>query len=183
LPAVNSHHVHFFATKFDLETLLRAIESKRELQYVRAGLFDVSALNHQPSLLNDSNFGNCTEGDSVQEVRYLVADRNVPFEIRPVPQHNGGTKYAIDQKANPKTIVFRPGGVFNNTAVIAGDAGTISDDAASLALFQLFSKDIKRQFQKIKSDYMGNEAVTLFDKGWRLTSSVKSPPLYDLTRG
>jgi hypothetical protein len=176
------HQVNFFATKPDLESLLRAIEMKQELQFVRAGLFDVPVQNRILTLL-DSNLGIAVNGDNVHEARYLVADRKTVIEIEIVPQYGGGTKYAIgSQKINPKTIVFRPGGVFNERCVIAGQAGTISEEPTSLALLQLFSKEIKRQFDKIKSFFVGKEAGELLDKGWRLTSSVKSPPLYDLTR-
>ena len=176
------YQVHIFATNADLVALIQKIESKRELQYLKAGLFDAPDLNGRPSLLNDASLGAALIGDNAQEIRYLVADRDVRIEVRPVPQHSGGTKYAIDQKVNPKTIVFRPGGVFNKMAVISGDAETISEDPKSLALFQLFSKEIKSQFDKIKSYYVGKAAAQLLGKGWRLTSSVTSPSLYDLTK-
>ena len=175
------HQVNFFATKTDLEGLLRVAETKLELQYVRTGLFDDPAQN-RVFTLDDSNLGIAVKGDNNQEVAYLIANRAEPIQTRTIPQHGGGTKYAVDQQANPKTIVFRPGGVFHERCVIAGQAGTISDESISLMLFQIFNKEIKRQFHKIKSFYVGNEASELLDKGWRLTSSVKSPPLYDLAR-
>ena len=176
------HQIHIFATRADLEALLRAIESKRELQYVRAGLFDLPVLNRLPSLLNDANLGIALNGDNAQEPRYLVADREVSIEVRTVPQHGGGTKHAIDQQANPRTIVFQPGGVCSESCVIAGSVGTVSEDPVSLALFQLFSKEVKRQFEKIKSFHVGKEAGESLNKGWRLTNGVKSPSLYDLKR-
>jgi hypothetical protein len=180
---MKKYQIHIFATKADLEKLLQAIESKQELQFVRAGLFDSPTLNRVTTLLNDTNLGIATKGDNNHETRYLVAGQKESIKIETVPQHGGGTKYAIgSQKVNPKTIIFWPGGVFGETCVIAGSAGTISEDEASLAIFKLFSKEIKQQFSKIKSFYVGKEAGELLDKGWRLTSSVKSPPLYDLTR-
>ncbi len=173
--------VNFFATKADLEALLRAIETKHELQFVRTGLFDVPVQNRVLTLL-DSHLRIAAKGDNNQVATYLIANRMEPIQIRTVRQHGGGTKYAIDQQTNSKTIMFRPGGVFNETCVIAGQVGTVSEDPASLALFQLFSKEIKRQFDKIKSFQVGKEAGELLDKGWRLATSLKSPPLYDLKR-
>jgi hypothetical protein len=165
-------NVNFFATKADLEKLLGVIETKQELQFVRTGLFDVAVQNRVLTLL-DSNLGIAAKGDNNQEATYLVANRMESIQIRTVPQHGGGVKYAIDQQANSKTIVFRPGGVFNERCVIVGFAGTISEEPASLSLFRLFAKEIKRQFVKIKSFHVGNEARELMAKGWRLTSSVK----------
>jgi hypothetical protein len=175
------HHVSFFATKADLERLLRAIEAKLELQFVRTGLFDVPIQNRALTLI-DSSLGIAVKGDNNQEATYLIANPMESIQIRAVPQHGGGAKYAVDQQANPKTIVFRPGGAFCGTSIIAGYVGTISEDPTSLTLFQLFSKETKRQFNRIKSFYVGTEAGELLNQGWRLTSSVKSPPLYDLTR-
>jgi hypothetical protein len=178
---MKGHQIHIFGIKADFEMLLQTIESSRELQFVRAGLFDVPDPNRMLTLL-DSNLGIAVKGDNNLEARYLVADRMESIKVRPVPQYGGGMKYAIDQKNNPKTIVFWPGGMFGETCVIAGNVGTISDDEASLAIFKLFSKEIKRQFEKIKSFHVGKEAGGLLNKGWRLTSSVKSPRSYDLKR-
>lgn len=178
---MKNQQVHFFATQADLKALLGVVELQRKLQFVRAGLFDESDQKREITLL-DSNLGIAVKGDKNLEVRYLVSDRATSVEIRAVPQYGGGTKFAIDQKSNPKTIIFWPGGVFGENCVIAGSAGTISDDEASLAIFKLFSKEIKRQFKKIQSFYVGKEAEGLLDKGWRLTSSLNSPPLYDLKR-
>ncbi|MGO8836720.1 MAG: hypothetical protein ACLQQ0_04805 [Limisphaerales bacterium] len=175
------YQVNFFATAADLEALLRVIETKEELQFVRTGLFDVPIQNRLLTLF-DADLGIAVKGDNNQEASYLVAYRIDSIQTRTVPQHGGGVKYAIDQQANPKTIVFRPGGVFSDACIIAGHMGTTSEESASLALFKLFSNEIKRQFVKVKSFYAGNKAVELLDKGWRLTGSVNSPPSYDLKR-
>jgi len=175
--------IRLFATKADLEPLLRAIESQRELQFIRTGLFDTPVLNCVMSLLNDANLGIAAKGDSNHVADYLAADRSGFIEIRALPQYDGGMNYAIDQQANPKTITFRPGGVFNKAFVIAGRAATVSNDEVSSAIFKLFSKEIRGQFKRIKSYYVGNEAGDLLDAGWRLTTGVATPVLYDLKRG
>jgi hypothetical protein len=175
------HQIHVFGTNPDLKELLTVIEKERDLQFVRTGLFAVP--EQKPLLtLRDSALGVAPEGDSAQEATYLVADRHEPIQIRTVPQHGGAIKYAVDQQLNPKTTVFRPGGIYGDKCVIAGYVGTISEDNISLALFQLFSKEIKRQFEKIESFYVGKRASELLEQGWRLTAGVKSPSLYDLKR-
>jgi len=174
------HQVHFFAVHSDLMALLGEIEKKRELQFVKAGLFDTPDLNGVTSLF-DSHLGFASKGDSNFEVSYLVAERQESLIPETVPQIAGGIKYSVSQKLNPQTVIFQPGGRFEQ-CVISGSLGTISEAQTSLLLFQLFSKEIKRQFEKLKSFYLGKEAGQLLGKGWRLTTSVKSPQVYDLQR-
>lgn len=176
------NQLSFFATKDDLESLLRAVESEQPLQFVIAGLFDSPNIEPMESLLGVSNLGSVAVGDANHEPAYLVARRGVPIEVQPVPQRRGGVKYSLDQLANPKTIAFRTGGTFGETCLIAGQVGTASDDSGSLELFKLFSKQIRHRFTKVKSFYVGREAGKLFDNGWRLTANPKAPSLYDLKR-
>lgn len=176
------NQLSFFATKGDLGSLLRPVESEQPLQFVVAGLFDSPNVEPVESLLSNSNLGSVAVRESNQAVAYLVARRGIPIEVLPVPQRRGGVKYAVDQLANPKTIAFWTGGRFGETCLIAGQVGTVSDDPCSLELFQLFSKQIRHWFTKIKSFYVGKEAGELLDKGWRLTANAKAPTLYDLKR-
>ncbi len=176
------NQLSFFATKSDLVSLLRIVESATPLQFVVAGLFDSPHIESLQSLLDDRNLGQVAVGSNNLAVSYLVAIREVAIEVRSVPQRNGGVKYAVDQRANPKAISFRPGGAFGEGCLIDGQMGTVSDDSSSLALFQLFGKEIRRQLPKIKSFHVGKEASELLDKGWRLTQDTTAPPLYDLKR-
>jgi len=179
---VAKSQISFFATKSDLEQVLQAVEENRTLEYIPTGLFDTAAVKRVESLRTIPTLGMATVGDSNHETTYLVADHGASVEIRSVPQRQGGVKYAIDQVANPKTIVIRPGGVFQGNCVIVGQLGTASEDKDSLEAYQLFRKEFAARFKKIKSFYVGEEACTLLDKGWRLTASVKAAVEYDLRR-
>jgi hypothetical protein len=179
---IGKDQLSHFASKADLESLLRAIESRRPLQFVVTGLFDSPVIETIQSLLATSNLGQLDVGDTNQAAGYLVANREIPVEVRRVPQHGGGVKYALDQLSNPTTIALRPGGSFGEMCLISGQVGTASHHPSSLELFHTFGKEVRHQFTKIKSFYVGQEAVELLDKGWRLTSNAKSPALYDLRR-
>ena len=172
----------FFATKADLELLLQEVESERQLQFVETGLFDSPSIEPIHSLLAAPSLGILSVGDHNQAPCYLVASRDISIVVRPVPQRCGGTKYAVDQQENPKTIAFRPSGAFGENCLIDGQLGTISDGPRSLELLQLILKEMRRQFAQVKEFYVGKEAGDLLDKGWRLTANVKSPALYDLKR-
>ncbi|UPK06938.1 hypothetical protein [Bradyrhizobium sp. 170] len=176
------NQLSFFATKADLESLLKSVESERALQFVPAGLFDSSRIEPRQSLLDVANLDGLAVDHTNHQPRYLISDLGIPIEVRPVAQRTGEIKYAVDQLANPKTVALQPGGAFGESCLIAGQMGTASDEASSLELFQSFSKRIWHQFAKVKSFYVGKEAGELLDKGWRLTTNAKSPATYDLKR-
>lgn len=172
----------FFATKADMESLLRKIELQRPLQFFETGLFDSPRTKQIHSLIGIPNLGLLPVGDHNQGPCYLVASQESSIDVRPVPQRRGGIKYAVDQEQNPKTIALRPSGTFGESCLIDGQVGTISDDPSSLELFLLFRKEMRVQFTKVNEFYVGAEAMELLDKGWRLTANEKSPILYDLKR-
>jgi hypothetical protein len=91
--------------------------------------------------------------------------------------------FTVDQDMNPTSIVFWPGGLYQDHALICGHIGTISDNAESIDLYESFRTTVLKGFTKIKSYYVGPEALRRLDSGWRLvTISVRSPAEYDLRR-
>jgi hypothetical protein len=179
---VASTEIHFFATRGDLEEIITAVEAVRQLAYVRTGLFDEPTVELVETLLAIPEIGTAQVGDGIGCPSFLVATRPFVPAVRSVPQRRGGTKYAIDQRENPETIVIRPGGVLSDTVVIAGSLGTVSEDPASLELFALFRTKVRSRFSPIKSYRVGPRAAGILDAGGRLTANVRSPVLYDLTR-
>ncbi|MEW6079175.1 MAG: hypothetical protein AB1724_15310 [Thermodesulfobacteriota bacterium] len=161
----------FFATENDLNSLLERVSSKRAIQIIPCGLFDA------PEIKPSTEVSKLNPGSN-----YLVADRNLSVEIRAVPQRKGGEKYAVDQLSNQKTVVLRPGGLVDARCLIAGQIGTTIEETTSLEIYKLFVSELRRQFIKIKSYYVGQEASSLLDKGIRLTANPKSPMTYDLVR-
>jgi hypothetical protein len=51
-----------------------------------------------------------------------------------------------------------------------------------MELLNLFAREMRRQFKRIKSFFVGPEAEQLFDAGYRLAHSAKSPAECDLSR-
>ena len=102
-------------------------------------------------------------------------------KVRQVEQRKGGVKYFLDQLSHPESVVFRPGGVFGESeCIIDGQVGTVSDDKWSVDLYKVLLAEFKKQFTKIKSYYVGENAVERLNRGVRLTANVKSPLEYDL---
>jgi len=177
-----SKSIHFYATKRDLEALLAAVESQRPLKYVQAGMFDTPETNTRACALQIPNLGLAASGDNNLEPFWLITDTNAKVELKVVPQRRGGTRYGVDPGLNPESVIFWPGGLFDKTCVIAGQIGTGMINPVSEDLLNLIAREIRRQFKRIKSFFVGPEAQRLLDAGYRLTTSVKSSKDYDLSR-
>jgi len=159
---------NLFATRGDLEPGLADAERSRELRHV--------------SLAGMEGLGISRTGNHL-EPSYLVAPRNVAVAARAVPQRKGGVLFALDQMENPSTFVFQPGGIFEQQCLVAGHIGTIHEDPIGKELLQDFSRAVTRGFKKVRSYWVGPEALTLLDSGVRLvTISAKEPSEYDLSR-
>lgn len=171
--------VHFFATSSDLRSIIVEVESKQQLRYCRAGMFDSPDVLMLPSGLEIPHLGLSLSGDQNLEPWWLVLLPGTDVTARAIPQRGGGTRYAIDQLSLPESLAFRPGGTFGE-CVIAGQAGMASDNPVSRLLFDLFSSEIRQHFRRIKSYFVGPDAERLLKKGCRLTSSVKSSRERDL---
>ncbi|HAP39878.1 MAG TPA: hypothetical protein DCQ94_08975 [Nitrospira sp.] len=163
--------IPIYATQSDLSTLLNDVCSERQLEFVVAGLFDQPTL----TVLNDL-------GLPLPFTTYLAFDKGLSAETRLVPQRNGPAKYAVDQMANPQTVVLDSGGLVDRQRLIAGQIGTATVNKQSEEIYALFAKVVRRRFEKIKSYYVGPEAIRLFDLGTRLTPTAKSSEVYDLVR-
>jgi hypothetical protein len=174
-----STQTHFFATAADLLPVAGVAEASASVQYVVTGLFEASdyIAHHSAALV--PGFGIANADDMNLLPQYLVAPRSASIHVRTVPQQRGGTRYAIDQLANPESIIFAPGGVHRDLAVISGRVGSVHSDPVSAMLMKAFARGIKK-FRRVRSYYVGQEAESLWKAGYRLTSSVRSPPEYDL---
>jgi hypothetical protein len=188
-----SKAIHFHATKRDLESLLTAVESQRPLKYTQAGMFDSAEIPTYTSCLAIASLGCAPSGESIGEPFWLITDADATVSIKTVPQHRGGVRYGVDPGLKPESVVLWPGGVFeghikwrggefNGGAVIDGQIATAMFNPTSMELMNLFAREAKRQFKRIKSFFVGPQAEQLFDAGYRLAHSIKSPRECDLSR-
>jgi len=132
------------------------------------------------SLFDFKGFGSVNNGDWNQSKNFLALPSGNDLIVRNVPQKAGGTRYAIDQQNNPKSVVIKPSGIFNDGVLVAGMIGTISQDDFSVKLFKDFSSKIKKAFTKIGRFYVGSNAKAKLENGWRLATNEQSPKEYDL---
>ena len=177
-----SKQIHIFATKKDLVESLGKIEAEREFTYYPCGLFDSPEVSKFKSLLEWQHLGIHKTKDHVTGDRFLVLNCQVALKIREVPQKKGGVKYAIDQLLNPSSIVFAPGGFYQDNYLITGHIGTASDDSDSIELYNFFCKRFTKGYSKVKAWSVGPDALKLLGNSLRfITGSVSQNPIYDLS--
>jgi hypothetical protein len=165
-----------------MKSLLTAIESEHRLRYVLGGMSTKSEPEVFDSSAHIPHVGCAMVGDHNREPFYLVIDSAIEAEARTVQQRNGETRFFFDQQLNPRSVVLKPGGVYQQTFIIAGQIGTGTSAKESEDLLKVFAKELRRQFSKVKSYYVGNEALRLLDGGLRLTTNVQAPVEYDLRK-
>lgn len=102
----------------------------------------------------------------------------------PSEQPTADVRYDISQKLNSDSLVFSPGGIYQNERVlVCGHIGTISQSAVANDLYRAFVQSVTKGFEKIGGYRVGPEADRLMDEGYRMvTIGIGSPRAYDLRR-
>ncbi len=160
-----------YATQLDLATIAKEVILVRPIEFAVMGLFDRPEL----IVLDDADY-------LKPFTSYLAFDKGLSIAVRSVPQRNGGIKFAVDPMENIHTMVLHIGGHNNHSRLIAGAISVATGSQVGEGIYSLFAKEIRRKFEKIRSYYVGPEALKLFDDGIRLTPTAKSPEAYDLAR-
>lgn len=171
----------FFATRSDLLKWLGAVAADRRLALTVAGLFEEKGVRTLP-LEQCGTLGISETGNHLTDKAYLIHEESTTISVREVPQRRGGVQYSVDQQLNPQTVGLKAGGRFGENVVISGQLGLGTGDAASDELANVLLKELRKQFTRIKSYYVGEQAASLLDSGARLTINSAAPPEYDLAR-
>lgn len=182
---MRSRQTHIFATRSDLIPGLQMAESQLNITYVRCdGLRSESDFEQVNSLGEWENLGQNLTGNHMDGFRFLIIPKGYKVKVQRVPQQGGGTRYALDQRLNPESVVFLPGGQYESRpALICGHIGTTTDSPISVELYKAFVRLVTKGFEKVKGYRLGPEAARLMDRGLRMiTIGIGSPGEYDLKR-
>lgn len=176
---MNKNQISFFATKKDL---LKTLEDTRaKIPYNFSYLDENGSMKVYSSPDELENLSVMSVGDQNQSRIYLLIKPEEQPETRQVKQRKDKTKAFYDQISQPSSVSLRPGGILNGAnCIIAGQVGTVTSVPWSTSLYKVISSSIKKKFTKIKSYYVGSEAVEKLNQGFRLTTNIKSPIEYDL---
>jgi hypothetical protein len=175
-----SKSIYFYVTPNDLTTILENFEATNQIKYYRAGVRSKEELIVLHSI-QDQNAGVAPFGDRNQCPMFLIIPQTHVVNFIEINLYSGETKFPVDQKLNPSSIVLRPGGIYTSgNAIIEGTCGTIHSDKGSLELFNCFTKKLRLHCKKIGYSYVGTEALEYYSRGWRLTQNISSPKECDL---
>lgn len=176
----------FYATNNDILKVMTVIEFIYEIEYIRMGMFDSGNIIRFKSIreitdVGYTSFGNWISADN----RFMIIGKNEEVNIRKVLQRNGQTKFIIDPMKNPISIELSTGGIYTKKdgVLIAGRLAYVGDSDFQKNLFKFISKEIRKQFRKVDTEFVGNEAEEKLISGWRLVTAEKSPKKYDLVIG
>ena len=148
------------------------------------GLFDDSPTAKLNSIFDDPKIGTTKFWDWNHIDRYLVIPKTAELNVGNVVQRKGGTKYLVDQLLNPESIELKLGGIYDDVegVLVAGRIGTVSNHSFSLDLYGFIQKNIRKEFKRIGTFYVGADAEKKLDIGWRLVTMINSPKEYDLVK-
>jgi hypothetical protein len=162
--------------------VLELVESKGPLKYTPMWNFLRSEIEEGIHVFDTGaeipNLGKASADSSVGCEAFLVCERETPIHLRTAGRNV--ERLCVDQLANPDSVVFNPGGIWNEDVVLEGLIGTAYESKISQALMKRFHNAINKIFTKVKGYYVGPKALTLLEEGKRLTSAVQSPPQGDL---
>lgn len=173
---------NFFATKNDLLDVFDLVAKKATFKI--CCLDDGNEYPHIYKSIGDiDDLAIAKFGDVNLEMDYLLIKLETQPVVRRVEQRKGGVNFFLDQAYNPNSIAILFGGLMDSSnCIIAGRVGTISKDEWSNNIYKILFSNFKKNFTKIRSSYVGKEAEEKLDQGYRLTTGIKSPELYDLRR-
>ena len=173
---------YFFATKIDLELIIKLNETQRDLKYVKSGLFNTPDPVVYDSFIKYEDLGKNFRGQSTNgDIMFLVFDRATKIVVRPVPQVSQGIKYAIDQKLNQNSVNLTPSGFYDQNTLIIGKISTLLNDSNSLEIYNLFRKNIIKNSSQVGYVRVCTEAMKFMKGGGRMvTMGIDSPLEYDL---
>lgn len=170
-----------FTTRSDLMPRIEWIEAQRDLHYAISDMYESKDIEILDSLLGVKEIGYNYTGQYITGTQFLVVERKYKIKVEKVKQRRGGYLYAVDPFKNPHSIIFQPGGIYNDSKLIRGNIGTVSESKKSIELYKFFSKGIVKGFTRIEGWYVGPEALELYKSGIRLiTMHINEPPEYDL---
>ena len=178
---MKSLNLHLFATRNDLVAGLRSIDKLLHLRYALSGAFESSDVPVYSTLLECDNLGTANADNKALCDNFLVVFAETDIVVREVPQQNGGLKFFVDQRVNPVSICFQPGGTFGDDCIICGRIASISRHRDAVVLFKDFCKLVCKGFTKHQEYFVGPEAYSQCKAGKRLiTNHIDEGVEYDL---
>ena len=173
---------HFFATGKDVHEVLAEFEAAEAIRYTPSGSSKTPHIESYTSHTALPDLWIATYPNAIAGQSYLITPvEEFPWPIE-TPQVKGGIVYAIDQRSSANSIVLMPSGLYAERVLLYGKVSTICDSEAALRLYKRLCAIIRKSFTRLKTCWVGDDAMKLLDMGYRLTLGANSPAEFDLHR-
>jgi hypothetical protein len=173
--------IRWFAAGNDLLLVLDDLERRRAVRYALAGSFSSETIQQWTTGRQLPSLGKADGEQAALCSAFLITDVNMPIVGRRILQFDGRSRFAVDQLANPDSVVLTPAGEWRGEMLLAGGLGTAHKTAISKALMRLVSTSVKKHFTKARGYWLGPQALHQLRAGERLTIAEQSPREFDLT--
>jgi hypothetical protein len=170
--------MYFFATRNDLDPILRLFEQAAPVRYTLFDWHDSISPTSYTTYTEIPNLGVPTRGRAGCP-KYLVCEAGSQLHPRRI-EPQGQVKYAFDQLYNPDTIVFAPGGLWRHDILLPGEFSCAVETDVSRRLMRRARAALKKTCKTIRANYVGPEAEQMLLAGKRLTAAEQSPREFDL---
>ena len=173
----------FFALKQDILAALEMVESGFPLKYVRTGNFESPETMEYLAAKDIPCLGEADSDAAITCASYLVCHKDLRVSPLPLIGEKGESRYLVDQRIDADSAILTPAGMRKGEAILHGRVATAYDSAASREYLNAFSSALKKnRFAKVKSFWVGQQALGFLGDGGRLTISVSSPREFDLRK-
>lgn len=174
--------VLFFATPNDISPALAEFEAGLSLKFVETGI--TSNPNRAIYLESDEipEPGLATHETASRSKAYLVSHRETRNHTRSETRPNGQKRWDVRLADNEEAVLLSLGGLWTTGTLLPGIMDDMHGNAVTKELIKAFSTALKKQgFKKVRSWWVGPEAMQMLKEGKRLaTTAEQSPAAYDL---
>jgi hypothetical protein len=177
-----SQSLLFFASESDLRPRIAEIESVIALDYYWTTEAQPSPdFASRESIGQFEGLGRSRTGNRMTDGFFLVVEAGTRIKTRRTRLRRGGTNFGLYQGDNPSSLVFSPGGIYEDKCLVASEIATASNDPTSIQLFRIFRRELTRGFHRIRDFPVGPGALGLLQSGLRLVPlGAKEPAEMDL---
>lgn len=167
--------IKFFLDIDDTKNYLEALSQENKI-YFYSNVVHRNGELVAMEYLDIPHIGVNNSGNHTSEF-YIVLDQTIPIHFRKI-ENGESVSFSIDQYDNPDSIVYRPGGRFDENRIMIGEISTISNSPMSLQLMSVFEKHLKKECKKVHGYYVSKQILD--QKNLRLiTMHINQDELYD----
>ena len=176
-----AREIYFFMTRDDLLCMLQKVEESIGVKYIENKAYYSKNIFVYDSLKDFESLGFNKTGNHQSE-SFLVLNKLDELYLEERQQYDGKMRYLADQSNNVDSVIFWPGGTYQDQFLICGHVGTISTSEKSKKILKVFQKYIKNQCKyKVGRYYFSDHVREISNEIRLITINVNEAKEYDLT--